>query len=217
MIEHMANIQDSLRHSKHLHCIYIDFKKAYDSVEHNALLNALRSYGFDPQVCELIMTLIKDTRMSMKTSVGPSDTFEVSRGVRQGDIISPTLFLIFINPLIEKINQLNKGYRRQNGKRKNSNFYADDGTIFTETHDNMKLVFQVVIDFCQANNIDMNVKKTAYAYNGYDAPLPDIFDTKSGKPIENIGDRIPYRYLGWLVRLDGKMTELHKEISTTYK
>lgn len=92
-VRHVSTILDTRARDVGFHCVFIDLRKAYDSVEHRSLVNSLNKYGFHEDVIELISMMIKNCRVRMKTEFGLTDGIDVTRGVRQGDIISPTLFL----------------------------------------------------------------------------------------------------------------------------
>ena len=84
-----------------LHLLFIDFEKAFDSVHRESLWKALRRRG----VPDKIITMIKATYTGAKCRVlhksKLSEQFEVNSGVRQGCILSPVLFLLVINDVLE--------------------------------------------------------------------------------------------------------------------
>ena len=67
--------------------ISIDLKKAFDRIEHHALFRALREQEMDPEIIALLERLYSDQH----GAVG-NYRFRISRGVRQGDVLSPILF-----------------------------------------------------------------------------------------------------------------------------
>lgn len=81
ILEHIACIKDAKLREKFIHIIYIAFKKAYDSVEHTALVNAMKKYNFDPEVTSLIKMMIQGNSVQLKTEYGLTDKIEVTRGV----------------------------------------------------------------------------------------------------------------------------------------
>ena len=93
-------IEHANSHNRALHVSYIDVKKAYDSVEHWGLQQVMEEYGFSPMFIKLINNLCINNFSQVITPHGMSNEFKVTRGVRQGCPLSPTLFILFLNPLL---------------------------------------------------------------------------------------------------------------------
>ena len=79
---------------------YIDFCKAYDSVEHWAIRDTLVAYGFPLRIVEVISDIYSNNTTAIRTTVGTTDPISVTRGVRQGCPLSPLLFILFVDPLL---------------------------------------------------------------------------------------------------------------------
>lgn len=158
--------EDRKQFNRELHALFIDFQKAYDSVEHNALLETLRYYNVDPKFIELISNIYQDTDAVIRLNIGETNPFKLTRGVRQGDPLSPILFITFINPLIEHLDSLQKGYSFTN----NSNLcipvlaFADDLVLLSNDNDKMKALYEQVVLFAITNGIHIGVNKSAYTY-----------------------------------------------------
>ena len=77
-----------------------DISKAFDRVWHKALFAKLPAYGFTPSFCKLISSLLSNRFISVVVDGATSASFPISSGVPLGSVLSPTLFLLFINDLI---------------------------------------------------------------------------------------------------------------------
>lgn len=87
-------IHMSLRNKKkrRLYCGFIDFKKAFDTVERFKLWQKLDMYGIRGKFLNVIRSMYDDKKSCIKTTRMLSDVFENSLGLVQGQVLSPNLF-----------------------------------------------------------------------------------------------------------------------------
>ena len=105
------------------HCIdivYLDFRKAFDTVPHQRLLAKLKSYGITGSIHEWIKNFLTGRTQKVKINSHLSSKTEVHSGIPQGSILGPILFTIFINDLPEGIKSTCK-------------IFADDTKIYNST------------------------------------------------------------------------------------
>ena len=74
----------------------LDIEKAYDNVNWEALLKLLKKMGFRERWCSWIRTCISTVQFSILVNGSTADFFGSSRGLRQGDPLSPLLFLVMM-------------------------------------------------------------------------------------------------------------------------
>ena len=134
----------------------LDFKKAFDSVDHYTLLSKLNHYGIRGQTLNLIKNYLTNRKQHVVYNGVVSQVQTVTTGVPQGSILGPLFFLIYINDL-PNISPTTDFL-----------IFADD-TTGIESNKNIKSLFQAANDtfkkldhWCSINKIALNKQKTKY-------------------------------------------------------
>ena len=81
---------------------FIDFKKAFDTIHREKLMEILRAYGIPNRIVSAIEILYEDTKAKVLTPDGETDLFEIKAGVLQGDTLAPYLFIIALDYSLRK-------------------------------------------------------------------------------------------------------------------
>ncbi|GKD30297.1 cysteine-rich receptor-like protein kinase [Tanacetum coccineum] len=72
----------------------VDFEKAYDSINWSFLLNIMNRMGFGDKWCKWVEMCLRSSKMSVLVNGSPTEEFDLERGVRQGDPLSPFLSIL---------------------------------------------------------------------------------------------------------------------------
>jgi hypothetical protein len=86
-----------------VHQLYIDLKKAYDSVKREVLYNILLEFGVPTKLVRLIKLCLYETYSKVRVGKLLSDKFPIQNGPKQGDAISPFLFNFALGYAIRKV------------------------------------------------------------------------------------------------------------------
>src|SRR5437870_4286523 len=93
-------IEKHLQHQKDLFHNFIDFKKAFDRVWHEGLWGVLRSFNIDEGLVQLIQALYDSSTSAVLMSGQLGEFFETTVGVRQGCLLSPSLFNLYLERIM---------------------------------------------------------------------------------------------------------------------
>jgi len=145
-----------------IYACFIDFKKAFDSVWHVGLLTRLLNYNINGQFYQLIKNLYSKSKSFIKLGSKRTKTFNYSRGVRQGCILSPMLFNLYLNELPLQLEQTLRSdpIILPNNNRLSSLLYADDLVLLSKSKEGLQNSINTVSKFCDNWKMDVNEKKS---------------------------------------------------------
>lgn len=175
---------------------FIDIKKAYDRVWRDGLWLRLAQSGIKGKMWRMIRALYASTKSTVFSGGLDSDVFDIDLGVRQGDILSPLVFSIFFNGLIDSLRA--KGYGVEVRYRKICGlWYADDIVLFARSAPELRKMLACVDEYCFDWRCAANAKKSGVMIvmpPGQVCPDAGVFMLG--------GDTVPvvskYKYLGVL-------------------
>ena len=82
--------------------VFVDFRKAFDSVSRSSISWLLSAYGVPPALVQATMDLYRGSRAFVRSPDGPTSEFGTSSGVLQGDTLSPILFLLVVDYVLRR-------------------------------------------------------------------------------------------------------------------
>lgn len=143
----------------------LDISKAFDSVSWPFLLEILRHLGFGDGWCNLISRLLSTASTRIWFNVEPGEEIRHQRGLRQGDPLSPMLFILVMEVLnslftkAEEVGLLQPLTRGNSGQR--ISLYADDVALFIRPDEGeMNLTTQILEVFGEASGLRTNFQKS---------------------------------------------------------
>ena len=147
--------------------LFIDFEKAFDSLNWNFLLRCLDVFGFGPSLIKWVETFYANISSCVLNNGFCTPYFELQRGVRQGDPLSPYLFIIAAEILATAIRNRSdiKGTKLGQNEFKLVQ-YADDLTVFVPDIESAKRVFELLDFFETCSGLRVNFSKTEAMWIG---------------------------------------------------
>ena len=127
---------------------YIDFLKAYDRIDRMKLWSCLSSNGICGRFLNFLKTLYEDSSCQGKLGNIVSEGFPVHRGLRQGCVLSPLLFSLYINSLIVELKRNCCGVQC-GSKEIPGLLFADDTTLLGEDADGLTKALGILECWCQ--------------------------------------------------------------------
>ena len=170
--------------------ISLDFQKAFDSLEHNFLDIILKKFNFGPSLCGWIRTFYNNISSCILNAGSTSTYFSIERGVRQGDPVSPYLFILSLETLAILIrDEPNINGIKSHDVEIKLSLYSDDITGFLIDELSGHKFIEIVSMFGNFSGLELNMEKRMATWlglkrNSVEKPLliswPD-------KPIKSLG------------------------------
>ena len=144
----------------------LDFEKSFDSLESNFILCILEKFNFDKKLIKWIRLLYNMIYCTIKNGTS-SGYFSITRGVRQGDLMSPYLFILSLKALAQMIRDESqiKGLELPIGVV-SLLIHVDDVTGLVADVESAKLFFTIVKIFGQYSGLVLNMSKTEALWIG---------------------------------------------------
>ena len=176
----------------------LDFEKAFDSLEWKYLNHVLLKYNFGNSFLQWIKTFYNGASSCMINNGHTSNYFKLGRGVRQGDPISPYLFLLAIEILAIKIraDEHIKGIKLY-GHESKVIAHADDITSLLQDVQSAKNLFKIIQSFSRFSGLILNKSKCEGMWLG-------SLHSSTDKPLGVNWSNAPIRILGIFISHDSK-------------
>ena len=207
MVELLNKIMsNSKRGNLHTVLLALDFKGAFDTVRHEAIIRALKMKGFGPKYINWVAALLANNESKLVINGRTNDDYKikVKRSARQGDPLSPYLFILVLDELLERMDcdDILEGIVVEN-KIINSLAFADDNyTAIVDTLEGIKLkvarIIKIMEKFRRATGLTINVTKSEILCN-------DKTTVENLKEIENIDLKTTITSLGIPIGADASI------------
>ena len=162
-----ALMENARETNKELWILMQDMSKAYDLVNRESLIKALRRIKLPETFTTFISNSLKNRHNKIITDFGYTESFKISNGIDQGEIMSPLLWVIYYDPLFTKIEKMketsNIGYElgyKENKVSVTDLAYMDDSTWIAKKKSELETILNVADSFNEFNGIKVNKDKS---------------------------------------------------------
>ena len=155
VMEFVGKVLNGFENEQYTLSVFLDLSKAFDTIDHNILLNKLDRYGIRGQANNWFKSYLSERQQQVKYTDGVrSRLMTVNCGVPQGSVLGPLLFIIYTNDIYKSV------------VGSHCILFADDTTMFSIHKDIDTLVkiitkdMNILIDWFKANKLSLNLGKT---------------------------------------------------------
>lgn len=198
-------IEKTTEYNIPLHLAFVDFHKAFDSIETWAFTQAMDDTRIDSRYTNLLKYIYKNATFHVKMDEDfKTDKIKVNRGVRQGDPISPKLFTLALENVFKKLQWEMKGINID-GSYLNHLRFADDIVLINSNVHELSDMLKQLNDAAREIGLKMNITKTKIISNTEE---PIYID---GTQLENVEE---YIYLGHAIKIgkENQTAEIKRRI-----
>lgn len=209
-------IERAKEQGKELCIAFVDLKAAFDTVPRDKLWSCLKDYKISSKLLKAVKTVYKRVRGEVRIDGKSSNGFEMHRGIKQGDSLSPLLFNIYMDHILktckENLPTITVGYMNMTRVQVQSLLYADDIILMSDNREKMQTLINKWDVMIQQKGMQINTSKTKIIMvNGMQHQHSLV---KCGQ--DEIEEVSTMDYLGTKVSEDGKIeTEILSRIRMT--
>ncbi|KAL1447078.1 hypothetical protein WDU94_005521 [Cyamophila willieti] len=212
-------IEKTLEQDTHICIAFVDISKAFDSVNRDALFKILEHIKCPPNILSILKLLHQNTTSSVLIDGESSESFEVRTGVKQGCVLAPALFLLYIQAIINKAKEtvlggINLTYRtdtnmfnrrglksisKVNTTQIRELMFADDAALIEKTPEKLQSLVSAFADAAKSLGLNVNVQKTEVMF--VNCPSKEI--KLNGQTLKEVD---VFKYLGSKISRNGDIT-----------
>ena len=191
------------QHQQDIYHVFIDFKKAFDKVWHDALWATMKKYNMGQKLIQTIKELYAKATSAVFVQGAVGDWFHTSVGVRQGCLLSPTLFNVFLERIMTDALEDHNGTVSIGGRVITNLRFADDIDGLAGSEKELASLVNHLDKTSNRYGMEISGEKTKLMTN---SPKPITTKiTVNGTQLETVSQ---FKYLGAIINEEGSKTEI---------
>ena len=190
ILEFLDSVYSAISDGKFLISVFLDFSRAFDTVNHEILLSKLHCYGVRGLAANWFRSYLSLRKQYVSIDDSFSPLSDVRLGVPQGSVLGPLLFLVYINDMYTSCPQLRLVH------------FADDTTAFatnkcdTRLNQILNSELQSIVTWLRCNRLSLNISKTSYMAFGPSSHNTDLGLSINGIMIDQVTQ---FKFLGIVI------------------
>ena len=191
---------------KEMYVCFMDLEKAYDRVDRDILFSVLDNRGVKGGLLKAVKAFYRNSMAGVRLGHKMGELFEVKGGLRQGCVMSPWLFNLYLEEVIRGMNREGRGVRiKYRGVEEVVSvvLFADDAVLMAETEGELGELVEEFRRECEEKGLKVNVNKTKIMKIGGGGIIGEKVNIRIGR--ERVERERMFRYLGVDLLEDGGM------------
>jgi hypothetical protein len=204
---------------RNLATCWIDYRKAYDSIPHEWLIQIMQMMKLDQNVIRFLTSTMHQYKTTLVHNSEEIGDINIRRGIYQGDSLSPLLFIMSLFPLTKLLSDTNKGYKKNKDSPPISHlWFVDDLKLFAKNEAEMDSLVKTVETYSKDIGMSFGIKKCNWCMvrKGEITTVEDI-ETEFGiiKALQDQDD--DYKYLGIMEKENVANPKMKNIVAAEYK
>ena len=189
-------VEKARRKGRRIYSCFIDFQKAFDNINQEVAWEVLKSYGVNHTLIDILKDINESVEAAVRIQNELGNWFRTNKGARQGDPISPQLFITILERAMDGVTNSITGISIQ-GMRIDNLRFADDIVLLEENPEDLSGTIDRLCNGCRPYGMVLNLSKTKTMVFG-ERNMEETLKV-NGEEIQNVEE---FTYLGSTVTYD---------------
>ena len=196
--------------NRKLYCAFIDFQKAFDLVYRDGIWFKLLNSGVSCKLVKCLQAMYNSVKTCIKVNGSLTQYFDSYMGVKQGEPLSPLLFILFINDMSTSLYDDTVETISIDELQVFLLLFADDTVLFSYTPQGLQTLLNKLHAYCLKWNVNVNINKTVVLTFKKGCRIENVDIYYNNERLKNVGK---FTYLGVTLSANGKVYQAQKTLS----